>query len=353
MNSLEFGPHQNAGTPWRDRGRASLAAAVAIAAVVFAQHSRAAERILTLADGRQLQFTEYGDPGGRLVLFFHGTPGSCRDAAVVEDNMRAGRIRLITPSRPGLGRSTYQPGRAILDWPSDVDQLVTAVAGPGAHFSILAMSGGTPYALATARAFPNRVEQVVIASGYAPPEAKVPATKVARTLDFVERRPRIARAGIDVLGRIMDRRPEAALAHVSKSWSEGDRRLVECRPDLKREVIATLREATRCGPAGVTRDAQLLGSCWGFNVRDVPAVPISIYHGCDDAVAPVQMAHWLHRQLPQSQLTVYVGAGHLSTLIWHTDAILGDFVESSGGTQIRVEKAGGDVVDAPPSPSPL
>ncbi|MAT72135.1 MAG: hypothetical protein CMJ58_21725 [Planctomycetaceae bacterium] len=300
------------------------AAALVVASLTLATASPATanEGYVRLSDGRQLHYTDYGAPDGRLVLFFHGTPGSCRDARIVQENLRSASIRLITPSRPGLGRSTFQPGRRILDWPCDVDQLVAAVEGPGARFSILAMSGGTPYALATARAFPDRVEQVVIASGYAPPEAPAPRTAASRSLDFIDRRPRLARLGVGMMGRKVDRKPDKVLKMVAKSWSESDRQLVLCDPELKREVIGTLKEATLCGPDGPLHDAQLLGACWGFPVAEAAGVPIAIYHGCEDEVAPVAMAHWLHGQLPGSDLTVFARAGHLSTLIWHTDEVL-------------------------------
>ncbi|MDQ2911200.1 MAG: hypothetical protein M3R39_09330 [Actinomycetota bacterium] len=37
------------------------------------------DKTLRLGDGRGLAYTEWGDPDGRSVLFFHGTPH--RDAA--------------------------------------------------------------------------------------------------------------------------------------------------------------------------------------------------------------------------------------------------------------------------------
>jgi pimeloyl-ACP methyl ester carboxylesterase len=31
--------------------------------------------VIALSDGRSLAYAEFGDPDGRPVLFFHGTPG--------------------------------------------------------------------------------------------------------------------------------------------------------------------------------------------------------------------------------------------------------------------------------------
>ncbi|MCA9237958.1 MAG: alpha/beta hydrolase [Planctomycetales bacterium] len=302
-----------------------LASAATTFLLVIADSSMAADGSVRLQDGRQLCYSEYGDPRGQLVLFFHGTPGSQRDAAVVHEELRAAHIRLITPSRPGMGLSTFDPGRRILDWPADVSQLVAAVGEPDQAFGILAMSGGTPYALATVRAMPYRITHVTIASAFAPPEACVPKTDANQTLDFMDRRPRLARLGVGLMGRRLDTKPEKVLKHVAHGWSETDRQLVLCSPKLKREVIATLREATRCGPDGVLHDSRLLSSCWGFQVCEAQGPPICLFHGGEDEVAPVQMAYWLQAQLPGSSLTVDPRAGHLSTLWWHAEEILDTF----------------------------
>jgi len=75
-------------------------------------------------------------------------------------------IRVIAPDRPGLGRSEFQPGRRIGDWPDDVlalaDQLKLA------RFAILGYSGGGPYAAACALKIPERLTRVGIVSGTAP-----------------------------------------------------------------------------------------------------------------------------------------------------------------------------------------
>ncbi len=48
-------------------------------------YARPCSRTVTLRDGRTLEYADLGDPAGRPVLFFHGTPGTAGAAAVFAD----------------------------------------------------------------------------------------------------------------------------------------------------------------------------------------------------------------------------------------------------------------------------
>lgn len=56
---------------------------------------------ITLADGRRPAYAAWGDPNGRPIFFFHGTPHSrlfCPDEPA---SVKAG-VRVITVDRPGV-----------------------------------------------------------------------------------------------------------------------------------------------------------------------------------------------------------------------------------------------------------
>jgi len=40
---------------------------------------------LTLKDGRQIGYVEYGNPNGKPVFYFHGLPGSRLDASYLHN----------------------------------------------------------------------------------------------------------------------------------------------------------------------------------------------------------------------------------------------------------------------------
>ena len=95
---------------------------------------------INLADGRRLSYTEWGHPAGKAVLEFRGLPSSRSGDAIDLDVLARARVRRITVDRPGLGLSDPQPGRNVLDWPTDVRGLADALGLE--TFAVLGTSGG-------------------------------------------------------------------------------------------------------------------------------------------------------------------------------------------------------------------
>lgn len=78
---------------------------------------------LLLPDGRKLGYAQYGSQTGRAVLFVHGHPGSRLEGAHLHDfGLKLG-ARIIVPERPGMGWSSPQPNRKLLDYPKDLEHL--------------------------------------------------------------------------------------------------------------------------------------------------------------------------------------------------------------------------------------
>lgn len=283
-------------------------------------------RIVCLPDGRKLQYAEYGIPDGKLVLYFHGTPGSHLEVGLLDEELEESKIRLISIDRPGIGCSTYQPCRRITDWPADVACLLNAIGFDShAQFGVIAMSGGAPYGLAVARAMPHRVSHLALVSGHTPPGVCVERGNSDDAIEFIRRHPRIARLGLRIARRQLCRRPDQVVRLVMNSWSASDRRLIYCNSLLYKRLVNNLRMAVKCGPEGVVQDVGLLGSCWGFRVAEAAGVPISIWQGgCDEIVTP-SMARWFHSQLPGSELHFDPRAGHVTMFKWHGKEIFANF----------------------------
>src|SRR6266480_6585347 len=124
------------------------------------------EKLIQLGTGSQVAFEEYGDPTGTPVVFCHGWPSSRTMAQLTDDAARQLCIRIISPDRPGISGSSFQANRRLLEWPPIVAQLADHLGL--AEFRMLAISGGAPYAYATAWAMPERVRAIAVVSG-APP----------------------------------------------------------------------------------------------------------------------------------------------------------------------------------------
>ena len=122
-------------------------------------------RFVRLRDGRNLAYSEWGPAEGVPVFGFHGTPNS-RLVHLGADAPRAAGVRLILPDRPGLGRSDFQPGRTLLDWPRDVAELADALGID--RFAAFGVSGGGPHAASCAAALGDRVTAVGLVSAAGP-----------------------------------------------------------------------------------------------------------------------------------------------------------------------------------------
>src|SRR5207237_10937779 len=75
-------------------------------------------------------------------------------------------VRIISPDRPGIRDSTFEKNRRLIDWPEMVQQLANHLRLE--QFHVLAISGGAPYAYATAWKLHERIRAAAIPSS-APP----------------------------------------------------------------------------------------------------------------------------------------------------------------------------------------
>jgi len=281
---------------------------------------------IRLPDGRRLGYADYGDPTGRLVLYFHGTPGSRIEANLISESAEAAGVRLVAVERPGIGLSDYQAGRKILGWPADVECFVAALGYEDTQFGVVGMSGGAPYALACVQRIPQRLTHVAIVSGHTPMHSPgvVPGNQ-DKLIEFICRRPRLGQIGLNAAIRMLHRNPDRFLERAGKEWSAADRQLILCNSEYRKLFIRTVSEAARCGSAGLLRAIQLLGGPWGFKLCNLPPASVSIWQGGCDPIAPQSMGHYFHQQIAGSELMLDPRAGHLTMPKWHAAEILARF----------------------------
>ncbi len=283
-------------------------------------------RSVTLPDGRELAFEEYGDPDGRPVLSFHGGLSSRLDAAPADVAARALGVRLVAPDRPGIGRSTYQQGRRLLDWPSDV-AVLTDTLGIG-RFAVMGWSCGGPYAAVCAAKMPERVTAVGLLSSAVPFELFGTTKGLSgddRILLFLVRRaPRLASALLRV--SIADASETRLYREIRRSFPAVDAAALKERGPAA-DAVAFVKESMRQGTAGCLQDYRVFGDPWGFALGEVTA-PVHIWEGAEDHTGPPEYRDLLLRFLPDARLTVVPGEGHLSLLQHQAAAILSDLTIS-------------------------
>lgn len=265
---------------------------------------------VVVGEGRVLAYTEIGRPGGPCVFFFHGAPMSRLHLVALEERFAARGLRVVSPDRPGYGRSSPQPGRSLAGWPADVAALADALGVD--RFLVAGHSSGGPYALACAALLGERVLGGVVLAGVT--DMAWPGAWDG----YLEGRPEVELMHLPDEHAVGARCAERFGADGSGFFAEPFE-LPE--PDLalladeavERALGAAVAEAFRQGVTGYAQDVYLEGRGWPFDPRRI-AVPIDVVHGERDTLVP--MAHSRHTAelIPGSTFRALPRHGHLTIL---------------------------------------
>jgi pimeloyl-ACP methyl ester carboxylesterase len=103
---------------------------------------------IQLGNGRNIGYMEYGNiESQNVVLMFPGLPGSRLFNPLVAkpELFMTYNIRMIVMERPGLGLSTANPNKTILNWADDVKEFLDTLHIP--LVSVIGYSAGGYYNL--------------------------------------------------------------------------------------------------------------------------------------------------------------------------------------------------------------
>jgi pimeloyl-ACP methyl ester carboxylesterase len=263
---------------------------------------------VSLPDGRRLAYGEYGDLGGCPVVNCHGGLTSRRDAERCADVAKTAGVRVISPDRPGIGRSDPSPGRTLLDWPSDVAELTDAL-GIG-RFAVLGWSAGGPYAAACCFALADRVTAAALVASGIPgdwPGMRREINRMDRVmLRLADRAPWAASSVLRSMALTARGAPALFRRLSGVSLDQPSRRVVGA--GSARAFADPMAEGLR-SPPGVIEDYRILGAPWGFDPSALDT-PVTIWQGDEDALVPPSWGARLAAAIPDADLHVCAGQGH-------------------------------------------
>lgn len=269
---------------------------------------------MELSDGRELAWLELGNPSGKPVIGFHGTPGSRFQLIIDEEPVRTAGVRLVSVDRPGYGHSTYQPGRKLVDWPNDVRQLADHLGLD--RFGVVGISGGGPHSLVCAALMADRVAVAGVLSGVGPlaapgaEEGMMPGNVFITKLGRRSTKPLEAVFG--VMSRVQRRWPERMLRMMTKQLPPVDAVIVN-RPEVRRMFIQDARRASATSAKASAQDFQLFSRDWGFKLEEI-AVPVHLWQGDADRNVPLAHGRRMAAAIPGSVLHEVAGGGHMMSL---------------------------------------
>jgi pimeloyl-ACP methyl ester carboxylesterase len=212
------------------------------------------------SDGRTIAYAQIGDRDGTPVFDLHGTPGSRLSGRHPDaSRVAAAGLRVITYDRPGSGRSSRHPGRAVVDCVADIaaiaDQLMIE------RFIVAGTSGGGSHALAAAAGLPQRVIRAECDVGGAPYDAEGldwfagmdpgNVKEFGWAVDGEQTLARELRREADAMVSRLDEDPALVLGDVHLSGAD---RAVLQDPIVQERLRASMREAFAGGVWGWVDD---------------------------------------------------------------------------------------------------
>lgn len=280
-------------------------------------------RNIKLEDGRVLTLNEYGDTSGRPVFYFHGSgAGSGLYASMYHDAAKQHAVRLLAPDRPGIGGSSDQPNRTLIDWVSDIKDTADAL-GIG-QFSIISESGGSAYAFVCAAQLPERISKVMIVSGLCPTDDKslkegLPfQSKIA--LGILTKSPDVLLKSL-YKGMIKKAKsnPELIFRQLIKKGTKAEKEILE-NSMYKTVFEKSLLYAFSQSAGNNVRDIRILSGSWGIDLSTIQT-EIQFWHGEKDASAPVEMVRRLAARLPKAAAGIFPEDTHITVLLRHASEI--------------------------------
>ncbi|MEE2035081.1 alpha/beta fold hydrolase [Rhodococcus chondri] len=269
--------------------------------------------------GRSVMVRDTGNAEGVPVVYFHGTPGSRLEVGFGDEVAARMGVRVISFDRPGYGRSDVAESTLGLV-AGDVEAVVDKL-GVG-RFAAFGWSGGGPFALATAATMGDRVTRVGVSGGLAPVQ-QMPGARDALNendllaLSFLPDEPTRAAAQFsagnrEMLDAMVSVKDDEQAPWIDWMWAESDPEVTTDHA-ARQALFVSFRESLRQGPMGIAWDNVAFVGPWGFDLHDVSS-PVHLWYGGCDRMAPPANGEWLAAQLPDAELVLYAGEGHLLPL---------------------------------------
>lgn len=272
-------------------------------------------QLLTLQDGRRLEFFVLGPKDGSPVLLFDALSGSSIDLVgwpkQCMEHLDFYGIRLVMPCRPGIYRSDFIQHNSLCDFAPDLEELLDHLGYD--HVALMSFSFGSGIALATANKLPHRVTKVILSS------PSFPSYKHEnwRELDqfyhlsavLARRWPAVFRQLIPFIVRSIIQNSRAYMERYCKRTNSADDKRVLLHPTIGYRSAKMLQERTARGLKGMVEENLLNNRGWDFDPATI-SCPVEIYHGRFDNVAPFEGGQLLANHLPNAAFTLFEDKGH-------------------------------------------
>ncbi|HVN55186.1 MAG TPA: alpha/beta hydrolase [Anaerolineaceae bacterium] len=246
-----------------------------------------------------VEYTWVGE--GPVVLHLHGTSSSCFSTATAAPLIAAG-FSVLTPSRPGHGRTPLSVGRSASEAAGALVALLDCLGVRTC--SVLAISGGGPTGIALAAGFPSRVDRLALAAAITRPEARPAEPGYASQRGFYGP---LHRSFWGLLGLMSRLAPRRMALQTLAIFSTHDPQ--QALNSLSAEDVASI---CRFYQGSSSRSGALNDATHTVAQDALQSIrqPTLILHSRADRSVPFDHARWALEHIPQAELCESGCTGH-------------------------------------------
>jgi pimeloyl-ACP methyl ester carboxylesterase len=247
----------------------------------------------------QVEYTSRGE--GPTILVCHGTSSDCFASELSQPLLDSG-FRVLTPSRPGYGRTPLATGRSAAEAAQAFVALLDALALKTC--AVVAISGGGPTGLALAAGFPQRVTRLVLSAAITRPEVRRNEPAYKSQMDFYGPLHNVLWGLLGLMSRLS---PETMARQTLTIFSTHD-----TADALRRLSPADIAKIARFYRGRSSRPGALNDAAHAVDVDVLPAIhqPTLVVHSREDGSVPFAHAEWALRHIPNASLCEAGSTGH-------------------------------------------
>ena len=153
-----------------------------------------------------------------------------------------------------------------------------------------------------------------------------------KKFNLAQRLPAVARAMLSLGFTNMRRHPDQVGDQLSRIWMqmpEVDQKVFKGQYVAQGITDITI-DATHQSVAGWVNEEILMSKPWGFNLSEIKASNIYLWHGGQDRNVPISMAKAAAERIPGCHASFLPEEGHLSLLYHHSEEFIAILLKAAG-----------------------
>jgi pimeloyl-ACP methyl ester carboxylesterase len=255
-----------------------------------------------------VDFAQYGNKDGQLVVYFHGAPGGVEECSIFDSDAKTHNLNVICFDRFAIDSS--------LDRKSYYQDLANQICikACGKPIDLVGFSVGAHVALEVSAILNDQVRQTHLIAAAAPLNAGDFIEKMAGGLVFewAKKRPFIFLL-LTQYQRILALLAPKILFNILFASAIGKDKVLSKQKNFRRYITPVLQHCFKSRTSGYMRDINYYVTWQG----DLDSITSSVYiwHGTEDNWAPYSMALYLFNAIPGAlQVESMEGLSHYSCL---------------------------------------